>query len=254
MRGEIASWENKAKLAAVLFCVAIGLPNAAWSQVDTGTIRGTVTDASGRSVPNALVSGRTAWEDGLDPLNGNTNGEGTHVFPPLRAGGYSVSVSAPGFTKETRTAITLDVQQNAVVDFQLKPGDVATTVEVSAASPLLQTQDASVGQVFTAKEIDTLPLNGRNYTLLAQLTTGTTTPVAETRGLTASGSFVANGVPSIYNTYIPTGPAEWAGRTIRLISSERREAGGAVLARRDPAACCADQHLSLESRCAAGVV
>ena len=94
---------------------------------------------------------------------------------------------------------------NAVVDFQLKPGEISTTVEVSAASPLLQTQDASVGQVFTSQEIDTLPLNGRNYTLLAQLTTGATTPVAETRGLSASGSFVANGVPSIYNTYILDG-------------------------------------------------
>ena len=110
-----------------------------------------------------------------------------------------------GFGKETKSGITLDVQQSAVVDFTLAPGQVSTSVEVEAITPLLQTQDASVGQVFTTHEIDTLPLNGRNYTLLAQLTAGTTTPVAETRGLTASGSFVANGVPSIYNTYILDG-------------------------------------------------
>ena len=194
---------TRATTAAILFWVSLALPNAAWSQVDTGTIRGTVTDASGRAVPNAQLSVKSA-ETGLS-LNEATNGEGAYVFPPLRAGAYSVSVSAPGFTKETRSAVTLDVQQNAVVDFELKPGEVSTTVEVSAASPLLQTQDASVGQVFTAQEIDAMPLNGRNYTLLAQLTTGTTTPVAETRGLTASGSFVANGVPSIYNTYILDG-------------------------------------------------
>ncbi len=194
---------TRATVVAILFCVSLTLPTAAWSQVDTGTIRGTVTDASGRAVPNAQVSVNSV-ETGLI-LNASTNGDGGYVFPPLRAGGYSVSVAAPGFTKETRSGVTLDVQQNAVVDFQLKPGEVSTTVEVSAASPLLQTQEASVGQVFTAREIDTLPLNGRNYTLLAQLTTGTTTPVAETRGLTASGSFVANGVPSIYNTYILDG-------------------------------------------------
>ncbi len=194
---------TRATTAAILFWVSFTLPSAAWSQVDTGTIRGTVTDASGRGVPNAQVSVNSV-ETGLS-LNAATNAEGAYVFPPLRAGGYAVSVSAAGFTKETRSGVTLDVQQNAVVDFELKPGEVSTTVEVSAGSPLLQTQEASVGQVFTSQEIDTLPLNGRNYTLLAQLTTGTTTPVAETRGLTASGSFVANGVPSIYNTYILDG-------------------------------------------------
>jgi hypothetical protein len=179
------------------------LSGAASSQVDTGTIQGTVNDPSGRPVPGARVA-IDSQDTGLT-LTTQTGSEGSYIFTPLHAGRYSVSVTMSGFGKEIKNGITLDVQQSAVVDFTLAPGQVSTSVEVEAITPLLQTQDASVGQVFTTHEIDTLPLNGRNYTLLAQLTAGTTTPVAETRGLTASGSFVANGVPSIYNTYILDG-------------------------------------------------
>ena len=173
------------------------------AQVDTGTIRGTVTDSSSRSVPDASVE-IESQETGFK-LKSQTGSDGQYVFTPLHPGTFSVTVTISGFNKETRAGIKLDVQQSAVVDFALVPGQVSTTIQVSAAAPLLQTQDASVGQVFDAREIEELPLNGRNYTLLAQLTTGTTTPVPETRGLTASGSFIANGVPSIYNTYILDG-------------------------------------------------
>ncbi|MDQ6663818.1 MAG: TonB-dependent receptor [Acidobacteriota bacterium] len=189
---------------AAFFCSLFLLcPVPAAAQVDTGTILGTVTDASGRLVPAASVEIKN--QDTGFTLSTQSGAEGTYIFTPLHAGTYSVAVSMSGFSKETKTGIKLDVQQSAVVDFSLVPGQVASSVEVSAAAPLLQTQDASVGQVFNAREIEELPLNGRNYTLLAQLTAGTTTPVPETRGLTASGSFVANGVPSLYNTYILDG-------------------------------------------------
>ena len=187
------------KLLAVTSILVI----SAWAQVDTGTIRGAVNDSTNKPIPGAEVTISNVATNFRQ--SGKSESDGTYIFTPLHAGTYAISVTMSGFGKETKTGITLDVQQNAIVDFKLSPGQVATAVEVTAATPLLQTQDASVGQVFDAHEIDTLPLNGRNYTLLAQLTTGTTTPVAETRGLTASGSFVANGVPSIYNTYILDG-------------------------------------------------
>jgi hypothetical protein len=187
----------------MFFCLYSLFPEAAKAQVDTGTIRGAITDPSARPVPDAQVA-ITNQATGL-VLNTRSASDGAYIFTPVHAGNYSVTVTMMGFGKETKSGITLDVQQNAVVDFELKPGAVNTSIEVTSETPLLQTQDASVGQVFDTHEIDTLPLNGRNYTLLAQLTAGTTTPVAETRGLSASGSFVANGVPSIYNTYILDG-------------------------------------------------
>ena len=85
---------SRTTTAGILFCVSLALPMAGWSQVDTGTIRGTVTDGSGRGVPNALVSVNSV-ETGLS-LNGATNGDGAYVFPPLRAGGYSVTVERSG--------------------------------------------------------------------------------------------------------------------------------------------------------------
>ena len=179
------------------------LPEVAQPQVDTGTIRGAITDSSGRPVPDAQVSITNQGTGFVSHVRSLS--DGTYLFTPLHAGTYSVTVEMTGFDKETKAGIILDVQQNAVVDFGLKPGQVSTSVDVTATTPLLQSQDASVGQVFDAHEVDTLPLNGRNYTLLAQLAPGTTTTVAETRGLSATGSFIANGVPSIYNTYILDG-------------------------------------------------
>ena len=189
--------------AIIITCLWISLARRAEAQVDTGTIRGTISDASGRGVPDAQIT--IANEATGVVLKTQSAKDGTYVSTPLHAGVYSLSVTAPGFDKETKIGVGLDVQQNAVLDFALHVGEVSTSVEVSAGSPLLQTQDASVGQVFEAHDVDTLPLNGRNYTLLAQLSPGTTTPVADTRGLTASGSFIANGVPTIYNTYILDG-------------------------------------------------
>ena len=179
-----------AACAVVTWWAWLLLSGAASAQVDTGTIQGTVNDPSGRPVPGAQVAIHSQ-DTGLT-LTTQTGSEGSYIFTPLHAGGYSISVTMSGFGKETKTGITLDVQQSAVVDFTLAPGQVSTSVEVEATTPLLQTQDASVGQVFTTHEIDTLPLNGRNYTLLAQLTAGTTTPVAETRGLTAVRASVAD--------------------------------------------------------------
>jgi hypothetical protein len=192
-------------LALFIGAIAMGvlLPRIAYAQVDTGTIRGTVTDSSGGPVPNAQVSINNQGTGFV--LNTRTMSDGTYIFTPLYAGTYSLTVTVTGFDKETKAGIRLDVQQNAIVDFGLRPGQISTSVDVAAVTPLLQTQDASVGQVFDSHDIDTLPLNGRNYTLLAQLTPGTTTTAVDTRGLTASGSFIANGVPTIYNTYILDG-------------------------------------------------
>src|SRR5213075_3066271 len=79
------------------------------------------------------------------------------------------------------------------------------TIEVTGAAPLLQTQDASVGQVIDSKNVNDLPLNGRNFTFLAQLSAGVNTPQADTRGNAASGAFAANGNRPAQNNYMLDG-------------------------------------------------
>jgi hypothetical protein len=97
------------------------------------------------------------------------------------------------------------VGENLVVDFSLKPGSVTETVEVTSSAPILQSQDASVGQVVDSKSVNDLPLNGRNFTFLAQLSAGVNTPQADTRGNAATGAFAANGNRPAQNNYLLDG-------------------------------------------------
>lgn len=177
---------------------------AAKAQVDTGAIRGTVTDPTGAVVPNARV---TVASDATGlTLSTASASDGTYTFNPLKIGSYTVTVEAPGFKKAT-TQVTVNVQEQARADFQLVTGAISETVEVTAASPQLQTQDASVGNVATREQINDLPLNGgngRNYTFLAQLNAGVSS-LNPTRGLDQTGSFVANGLTTVHNNYILDG-------------------------------------------------
>ena len=95
--------------------------------------------------------------------------------------------------------------QNVRVNIQLKPGAESQTVEVTTAPPELQTEDASVGQVVNERSVNNLPLNGRNFTFLAQLAAGVNTPQADTRGNAANGAFSANGLRPSQNNYLLDG-------------------------------------------------
>ena len=173
------------------------------AQVDTGAILGTVKDQSGAVVPDAKL---TLTNEGTG-FNVSTVAEadGSYVFRPVKIGTYSVEAEYKGFEKILRQHVTVNVQQQVVVDFTLVPGQVTQTVEVASAAPLLQTQEASVGQVVTARTINDLPLNGRNFTFLAQLAAGVTQGQEDTRGLGASGSFAADGSRPAQNNYLLDG-------------------------------------------------
>ena len=181
--------------ATMLFAIPV------LAQLDAGAIRGTVTDASGAVVADAKVT-LTSEGTGL-VMSTVTSKDGTFTFSPVKIGSYTVSVEAAGFKKAV-THVTLNVQEQARSDFQLVTGAVTETVEVTSVAPQLQTQDASVGTVATGEQINDLPLNGRNYTFLAQLGSGVTR-LNPTRGLDETGSFVANGLTTVHNNYILDG-------------------------------------------------
>ena len=174
---------------------------SAIAQVDAGAVRGTVTDPSGAVVANAKVT-LTNEATGLS-MSAAAASDGTYTFNPVKIGAYTVDVESAGFKKAT-AHVTVNVQQQARADFRLETGAVTETVEVTGAAPQLQTQDASVGTVATGEQINDLPLNGRNYTFLAQLGAGVT-KLNPTRGLDATGSFVANGLTTVHNNYMLDG-------------------------------------------------
>ncbi len=178
-------------------------PQPLFAQVDTGAILGIVKDQSGGVVPGAKVS-ITSEDTGLT-LNTTSDASGNYIFTPVHIGNYTVEVQYQGFETVKHPHVQVQVQQQVVVNFQLSPGQVTQTVEVNAAPPALQTQNASVGQVVTSHQINNLPLNGRNYTFLAQLSSGVTQGQEDTRGLDASGSFAANGLRPAQNNYLLDG-------------------------------------------------
>jgi hypothetical protein len=143
MIGRAVSWILRSFLAlAVSVTFSIGSLHA---QVDTGSITGTVTDTSGAVVGGAKV---TMTNEGTGAsLSTSSGADGTYEFSPVRIGSYKIDVSSQGFKTEVQNHIAVDVSARVLVNFKLQPGSVTETVEVTSAVPVLQTQDASIGQV-----------------------------------------------------------------------------------------------------------
>ncbi|MBS1839840.1 MAG: TonB-dependent receptor [Acidobacteria bacterium] len=176
---------------------------SASAQVDTGTILGTVSDSSGARINGATV---TLTNEGTNAALSTTTGEdGGYKFTPVRIGSYKLSVTMQGFQTAALRGVNVNVGQSVVADFSMKPGAVSETIEVTSSAPVLQSQDASVGQIVDSKSVNDLPLNGRNFTFLAQLAAGVNTPQADTRGNAASGAFSANGSRPAQNNYLLDG-------------------------------------------------
>jgi hypothetical protein len=189
---------SRVHLLAFAFSVLIAAPVMA--QVDTGSIRGTVRDASGGVLPGATV---TITHEGQGfTLTGVTQPDGTYIFTPIRSGNYLVEIEFPGFRKGSRSGVTVNIQQQSTVDLDLQPGAVAEDVVVTADAPLLETGSGSVGATITSTMIGGLPINGRDYTVLARLTVGVLPPQ---QGARAPLMFSANGVRPAQNNYLLDG-------------------------------------------------
>lgn len=194
---------RKLPLTFALVLLGLVFPLGVCGQVDTGAISGTVKDASGGVMPGVTVT--LTNEDSGQSISTTSGSAGQYTFSPVKIGHYSVSAETSGFQKVRQKNVTVDVQEKVVVDFTLPVGQPSETVIVDAAPPALQTQEASVGQVVEAETINALPLNGRNFTFLAQLAAGVTQDQEDTRGLGASGSFAANGLRPAQNNYLLDG-------------------------------------------------
>jgi hypothetical protein len=188
--------------AACLVVLMLGA-SSSFAQVDTGSILGTVSDSSGARIKGATV---TLTNEGTNAALSTTTGDdGGYKFTPVRIGTYKLTVTMQGFRTTASHGLTVNVGENVVADFSLQLGSVSETVEVSTSAPILQSQDASVGQVVDSKSVNDLPLNGRNFTFLAQLAAGVNTPQADTRGNAATGAFAANGNRPAQNNYLLDG-------------------------------------------------
>jgi len=185
-------------LALLFAMITTGL---AFGQADQGTITGVVQDPSGAVVGSANVT-LTNVDTGL-VVKTKADGAGVYVFSPVKIGSYSVTASATGFETTTETNLHLDLQQRLNVVVTLKPGAATETVTVTSDAPLMQTQESSVGQVVDTETINDVPLNGRNWVFIAQLSAGAV-PSEGSRGA-GKGDFNANGQRAEQNNFILDG-------------------------------------------------
>jgi hypothetical protein len=156
-----------------LVCVSIGVLGvpAVKAQTSSGTIVGHIQDASGAAVPGTQV---TVTNLGTSvSFRYTTDNSGDYYFPALLPGRYRVAAEKTGFKKEVADSVTVDVNQTVREDFTLQVGQTTQTVEVTAAPPMLSTDQATLGTVITNREVTDLPLNGRDFTNLIRLNVGT---------------------------------------------------------------------------------
>jgi len=143
---------------------------AAVAQNITGSILGQVQDASNALVANAEVEVLNLETNQAQRVK--TSASGLYEASYLRPGSYRVTVIANGFKKTVREGITVQIESRLRLDFQLEVGDSQATVTVSSETPLIETENASLGQVVSTRSLQELPIRGRNIFDLVGLAAG----------------------------------------------------------------------------------
>ncbi len=158
--------------------------SAAWAQA-TASLNGTVRDSAGAVVTEATVVLHNR-DTNLD-RTAATNSVGAYVMPDVQPGNYDLKVNKAGFGPSIKSGITLVVNQTATYDFALKAGAVNEVVDVQANSIVLETSTAELGVAVVKEQVNDLPLNGRNFTQLLNLTPGVSTVNVSQNSATSGG-------------------------------------------------------------------
>ena len=150
----------------------------------TATINGTIRDSTGAVIPNATVVLHDKATN-LDQTT-TTNGVGAYVISQIHPGEYSVKVTKTGFRTGV-TNLSLNVNQTATVDLALITGSTQETVEVQATAAALETSTSELGEAIVKTQVNDLPLNGRNFTQMLNLTPGVSTVNVSQNSATSGG-------------------------------------------------------------------
>src|ERR1700729_978197 len=153
-----------------MICAVLALSVSMCAQTTTGRIIGNVHDQSGAAVAGAALT-VTDLQRGI-VRNVTTDDSGGYVVSNLEPGVYSVRAEAKGFKSVERRDILIEVATDVTVEIPLSPGDVKETIVVTSEVPLVNTTSSVLGGTLSNKEINDLPLNGRNYENLLQLRPG----------------------------------------------------------------------------------
>ena len=193
---------RKVVIPSLLFAAIPLILNA---QQTLGGIVGTVTDASGSTIPAAAIIVKDV-DTNLEVKTAAAN-NGTYEILNLPVGNYSVSFSKEGFKTEAHTAIIVQGNRTITVDGRLEVGTVATSVEVTA-TPLLNATDTTSGYILDSQAINNTPLGTGSFTQLAILSPGLSADFMNTSGSNAgfgNQAIWANGQRDSSNSFSVNG-------------------------------------------------
>ncbi|MBY0496665.1 MAG: TonB-dependent receptor [Cyanobacteria bacterium] len=174
----------------------------AWAQTTEANLSGIVFDNTRGSLPGATVT-LSNQNTGIARTT-TSNDTGSYQFSFVQPGTYTVEVTLDGFRGVRREGLQLSAAQNVRVDFTMEIGTVAETITVSASAPLLNTGSAQISDIINAQRAESLPINGRNFWSLAQLTAGVTPPQRGS-GNSLRGGFSVSGSGEQSNNFILNG-------------------------------------------------
>jgi len=196
------------KASQIVFSLLVLLGIGAFSsfaQLPTATILGTVRDSTGAVIPGVNVTVRNIETGATRTTTSAANG--SYRVVALAVGTYEVRAEQPGFRAEERSGLTLAVDQEAVVNFSLQVGQVEQTVEVTAEAPVVNTTSGTLGDLVNERQIQELPINGRNYINLTLMQPGVQENL-NGRDATGAGTLISvNGAPTRSNNYLLDGAA-----------------------------------------------
>ncbi len=169
------SWKRYFLLvSACLLAALLVAPSSLRAQQAAGSITGTVADQSGAAIPGATVTA-TDVSQGINWTT-KTDGAGFYNLPAVSVGSIQLKVEASGFDTVVRSAFSLQVNQVARVDFQLRVGQQNQTITVSGVAPILQTASSDLSTVLNSNTVNNLPLASRDINQLTLLTPGVVSP------------------------------------------------------------------------------
>ncbi len=185
--------------------MSIAAASTAFAQFETASVVGTIRDTSGAVVPGAKVT-LTNTATGVSTTRTST-GDGTYEFVTVKSGIYIVTGELSGFSMALVENVQVQVGARMRVDLQMAIGQLSEKVEVTAASPLVETDTSQRGQVITGDQIREMALNGREYSSLALLATGVRQSALNKspNGTPREGAFNVNGLRSTFNNFLIDG-------------------------------------------------
>jgi len=164
----------------LMFAMLLGVSSAV-AQTITGAIRGTITDPSGAVVPQATVTA-TNVATGV-ATSTVTDSRGAYNFQFLPIGQYAISATKSGFATSSVPAFGLQIDQIAKIDVRLQVGTASTTVNVaSSSSPIMQTQNSTMGTTISANTLASVPLSGLNFQSAGMFVPGAVNPTYSNMG------------------------------------------------------------------------